>query len=285
LSTKPHIVITGASGFIGKALVDYFHSLDFSVHALCRKIPKDTVVGVTYFEYDLEKAVDPAILPQQSIIIHCAYSQNQRIDDINEKGARQLLSAASQADVTKIIFFSSLSAQSDSGSYYATQKQKLELLFTAPHVVLRPGLVIGKEGLFAKTLQFIHRFHLLPIVGQGDQAIYFIGINDLLKISHALLDPKFSGVFYALHPNALSYREFYTRVAKLLQKKIMVIKVPSWLIRTLIPFYNLIVKQKITHDSLKGLQHVPQPEAKILAQSHFGFPLQSLEDNLTQIKW
>jgi nucleoside-diphosphate-sugar epimerase len=277
---KPHIIITGAGGFIGSELVSYFHTKTYAVTALVRQFPRVPISGVNYLMYDLSEQPPIACFSKDSILIHCAYHSKATIPDVNISGAQRLIDAARKAGLKKIIFFSSLSAESHSKTYYSHQKQALESLFGFESIILRPGLVIGNGGLFSRTVSFIKRFGLLPILGKGRQAVYYIGIKDLLSITEWLIKNHVSGAFHAFHPQSISYRDFYSMVAQHLRKRLRFIALPIGWFKAMVPIYNLFSKNKITSDNIKGLQTVPQPDEEIKRRSTFGFQLQSLADCL-----
>ena len=72
---KPVLLLTGATGFIGKHVVTYFVSLGWHVIGLARKIPGDPPENVSYLKYDLlsdesisiPEKVEKAILPNTKL--------------------------------------------------------------------------------------------------------------------------------------------------------------------------------------------------------------------------
>ncbi len=285
MKNNQHIIITGANGFIGSYLVAYFNALNFKVIALGRQQPKEKLLGVTYTFYDMKQQLDESVFESNSVLIHCAYSKHTSNNsfDSNENATQQLLAIARKKNIT-CVFFSSISATSTSGSYYANQKNKLEKLFNSTHdIILRPGLVIGNGGLFANTVKFITRFNILPMVGKGQQPVYYIGINDLVKALHELLIQQRAGTFYVCHEKSIPYKTFYKTVATCLQKKIMTLSLPLWFFKIALTVYGLLPKAKINPDNLKGLNEVPLLDTNVLNQSVFTFEFETLKVDLKSI--
>ncbi len=281
MNTKTHIVITGASGFIGGALLKYFWLQGYELTALVRVIPNEELIGVKYVKYDMKKEIDKSVSFQNAIIIHCAYSKQNESEtfDINQRATQNLLQKAKHEKAKQRIFISSFSATSQSSSYYAVQKNKLEKLFQIENAsIVRPGLVVGNGGLFYSTLQFIKRFGILPIMGGGSQLVYYVGINDVVKAIDELITQSRLGSFYLNHSVPLSYKTFYKTVAKKINKRLLLVPIPSWLLKPVLYLYTYLPNASITKDNVKGLNQVPTPDASIMQQSIFSFEFQSLEE-------
>lgn len=287
MKTNTHIVVTGASGFIGSALVSFFHEQGYTVSALLRTPPASPIHGVEYVHYDMSQMPDSRLFHPETVLIHCAYSKTRSSseEDSNITATTNLLKLAKQNGVKQCLFLSSLSAGSDSGTYYARQKYLLETLFIRQNgTVLRPGLVIGKGGLFYQTVQTIRKTRLLPIINGGRQPVYYIGIHDLVKITGALILNQKTGIFYALNQPAIPFKTFYKTIAKHLSMPIRIIPVPLWFLKLMALAYKVLPGEaKITSDNIKGLQHVPVPDPVILKASTYNFPFESLEMSLRDL--
>jgi len=67
------MIITGANGFIGTYLVDYFSTRGVEVTAFVYPQPSDKKPGVLYQTYDLGQPLNESLLAGCDILIHCAY--------------------------------------------------------------------------------------------------------------------------------------------------------------------------------------------------------------------
>lgn len=154
------VLVTGASGFIGSALVRHLHG-----------------EAVRYRE--------PAAL-EADIIIHCAHDFTPGAHAHNVELARALLPAR------RVLYFSSCSAVPHARSEYGRTKYVIERLFVdAGHTVIRSGLVIGSGGLFLRTAQALQRARFVPLVDGGRLLVPVIALPDLLAALTVILDaPK-----------------------------------------------------------------------------------------------
>ena len=178
------VFVTGATGFIGSALVRRFIERGFPVVALARKAPAQAQAGITVRTYDLhDRELSPDLLHGVDTLVHAAMqapSPNNDALESNIRAARALLACAGACGVRKRIFISSFSARSDALSAYGKQKHAVEALFSGPFdAVARPGLVIGNGGLFRRIADDLRTRRIVPLVGGGMQPLQTIHIDDL----------------------------------------------------------------------------------------------------------
>jgi nucleoside-diphosphate-sugar epimerase len=280
-----HIVITGANGFIGLALVNYFCEKEYSVTALVRKIPSNPIANVDYQLYRLESNLDMDFLTSNSIIIHCAYSKKETLihnEDVNEFAAKHLLNEAQKHNVKNCVFISSVSVQSNSDSYYARQKSKLESFFNHQnHTIIRPSLVIGNDGLFYKTISKLKKTKMLPLINGGNQPIYYVGIADLVNCIADAIEKNNSGIQIVSHPKSILYKDFYLKVANQLGFKIVAIPIPLSLLKFGVFLNSFLPKPILTQDNLKAF--VATSNLEMDSKSDFNY--QSLEEILNNFEW
>jgi len=183
------VAVTGATGFVGKRLVERLHERGVDVRAMVRD-PEASYPfarpGIARFRCDLPDTIDLAALEGARAIVHCAYTT--RFTDMdsarrsNEEGTRALLEKSRAAGVRQFIFLSSQSAHEEAKSYYGRSKLELErLLSPDTDAILRSGLVIGREGngLFHRMRDMIRGARVIPLFGGGKQPIQTIHVDDL----------------------------------------------------------------------------------------------------------
>lgn len=280
-----HIVITGANGFIGLTLTEFFCNKGYHVTALVRKIPSNTISTVKYRLYCLESNLDMDFFTPNSIVIHCAYSKKEEKingEDVNELATKHLISEAKKYAIQKCIFISSFSVKSNADSYYARQKSKLETLFNSEkHLIIRPSLVIGNDGLFYKTISNLKKIKILPLINRGNQPIYYVGISDLVNYIANCIEKNSSGIHDVSNPNPILYNQFYSRVAYQLDFKIIPILIPLSLMKFGVFLNSFLPNPMLSKDNLKGL--VATSKLKMETVSDFNY--QSLDEILNDFKW
>jgi nucleoside-diphosphate-sugar epimerase len=101
---------------------------------------------------------------------------------VNVAGSRKVLEAAREAQISKIIFISSISAFDGCRSLYGKAKLEIEkIAFDCGALVIRPGLVYGSGsgGMFGKLTAQIKNSSTIPMIGDGSQIQFLVHHEDL----------------------------------------------------------------------------------------------------------
>ncbi len=267
---KKTILISGANGFIGRALLDYFSAQGHHVIGLVRNTTAATESRV----FDLrEKTIPANLFDGVDVFIHAAYVKQTGKEDtytINVDGSLRLFDAAAKAGVKQLVFISSLAAHANALSVYGRQKFTIEQQLAARGcTVIRPGLVLGHGGLFASLSAHLEKSNKIPLVGGGAQPLQTVHISDLVHAVGAAVERNSKGVFTIAETPAISYRRFYEMLCETKNTKPFFIRVPYWVMKTAIAVANSIgVKLPVNKDNVLGLQAMrfddPQQSIKTL---------------------
>lgn len=258
----PTIAVTGAQGFIGGSIVDYFAAKGWQVRALVRRVPDTQHPGVTYVPYDLTQPLKSTTLKGVDYLVHAAYIKSSPSTpnalELNLKGTERLLASARTHRLQRVVFLSSLSAQPDALSAYGKQKYAIERLFDGPEdTVIRPGLVIGNGGLVREMTDFIRTKHIVPLIGGGNQPLQIIGIDELVTGIDTVLSTNLSGDFTLASAQTYPYREFYRLLAKRAGTWALYIPLPFVAAQAILKLSQLAhVPLAITEDNLLGLKQM-----------------------------
>jgi nucleoside-diphosphate-sugar epimerase len=256
---KPKMIITGANGFIGTYLADYFSGRGYRVIAFVYPQSTDKKPGIIYRTYDLSQPVDEAELAGCDTAIHCAYiksGDDAHADEINFKGTRNLYDTAKKVGVKKFIYFSSLSAHEQALSHYGQMKFKIEsTLDSQTDLILKPGLVIGHGGLFQDIAGYFQRSRLIPLVDGGRNQVQCIALDDLAKCIEVAITKNIVGKYTLAAKDPVTMREMYQTISRKMNKKIIPLPVPFWLVNLGFMILGAIhVKTPVTRESLLGLK-------------------------------
>lgn len=174
------IYITGLNGFLGGQLAASLAKAGHPVTGSSRT--SSAVPGATV--WSLEESPDPARFAGIDLVVHTAYDGTPGARHRNVDGTLALANAARRAGVRRQILLSALSAGTDPGSEFAWSKAALEHVFLERDTVVRPGLVVGKGGLFARIARIAAECSILPRPS-GDVAL--LGLADFLTAMTALV--------------------------------------------------------------------------------------------------
>jgi len=218
------VLVTGATGFIGKHLVHLLLEQQIKVRVLLRNKDKSS-----YFANEVETWIGDLTDPNSLLgscqgidtVFHLGgyahaetkHNDPQKHHDINFLGTTSIFKEAKAAHVKRFIFFSSVKAasstdheQSSMSPYGLAKRQAEEILLqennkTNMHIcILRPALVYGPgwKGNLASMLKAIDRgiFPPLPTVNNRRS---MVSVNDICKAAIlAANTPNANGKIYVV---------------------------------------------------------------------------------------
>lgn len=212
------IAITGATGFVGQAVLDAAERQDVRLRALTRKPPDAARGDVTWIGGSLSDASSLAELVRGAeTVIHIAGLTNTphpaQFEIANVTGTQNLLDAAREAGVKRFVFVSSLSAREARLSAYGASKARAEALVAASGfdwTIVRPPAVYGPRDRDMFELFRSARHSFVPLPPRGRTSI--IHVDDLAELLLALV-PGGEGVTGAIlepddgRPGGYEHRE------------------------------------------------------------------------------
>lgn len=257
------ILVTGATGFIGKNLLKKLLDKNLPVRALARdknKISKvnnlEVVEGDLLDKEKLFKATENV-----DVVIHLAAvvkaSSSYGYNKTNIEGTKNLVEACLKNKVKKIIYISSLDACLDGTNCYGESKalgEKIVIASGIDYIIIRPALVYGKESDAVGVLaDLIKKLPIIPVVGNGKAILQPIYVDDVCRAIIKLLESDLKNkMFYLAGEERISIDGLIDKIAKIYSKKVMKIHVPLWLMFLPLKLYNFIIKNSaFTYDSLK----------------------------------
>lgn len=187
------IALTGATGFVGQAVLDAAARQGAAVRALARR-KQATREGVSWIEGSLDDAESLALLCEGAeAIIHVAGLTNtpdpQQFRSANVDGTARLIEAADAARTTRFVFVSSLSAREPALSAYGASKAEAEGLVEASGLdwtIVRPPGVYGPRDIDYLEMFRTAKFGFIPLPPRGASSI--IHVDDLARLLLDLVD-------------------------------------------------------------------------------------------------
>jgi uncharacterized protein YbjT (DUF2867 family) len=189
------ILVTGGTGFVGSHVLRRLAQTEprGSLRALVRNHAKASLPeGVVVVEGDVTKPESlPAAVSGVDVIIHAAAITGDRkepyrgaYDRINRVGTENLMAAAKNAGVKRLVVMSGLGCRpAPAGTYMATRWGMEEAVRASgiPFVILQPSVLFGAGAPFVSALAGLARvFPVLPLVGGGRTRFQPLWIDDLV---------------------------------------------------------------------------------------------------------
>jgi nucleoside-diphosphate-sugar epimerase len=279
------VVITGASGFLGRACCAAFTAAGFSVRAMVRnpEASRDlaAIASGGVFRGQLPGEIDSAAFAGKvRALVHCAYAAGATDEKTawatNVEGTETLQRLARQAAIPQFVFVSSLAAHRGAASYYGRTKFQLEQRFTAAgDTVVKPATIIGPGGVFQRTREMIRRLPLLPLL-YGDHALQTVWIGDVCAGMVEAVRRNIAGTIVLAHPEPVSMREFYKSIAEADGHRALLLPIPGDLaLHAIRVLERAGLRLPITSENLLGIKHLvwfdPAPDAQRLGLRPLSF--------------
>jgi uncharacterized protein YbjT (DUF2867 family) len=188
------ILVTGATGFVGRVLVRQLTETGQRVRVLLRpsprspRLPKGVPVEVAVVALNDERGLRAALRGVDQVY-HLASAASQgrggNLFTTDIEGTRTLAQVAASADISRFIYLSHLG--SDRASAFPVHKAKgiaEEHIRKSgvPHTIIRSSVIFGPEDHFTTNLARLIRGApgLLPIPGEGRTLIQPLWVEDLV---------------------------------------------------------------------------------------------------------
>lgn len=255
------VAITGANGFIGKALIQALVEDNYNVIALVHNMPNERTIGVQYHLFNLGESIEHLKLLKIDVLIHLAFEfkQTDKKDDVNLSTAKSL----KKLPIQHFIFVSSFAVVPPiTNSYYGRCKAEMENLFEND-LIIRPGLVLGNGGLFGKIYTQLKKSRVTPLINGGTQLIYTISLEDLIRTLLIAVKNRSKGLWHVAHNKPITFRQLTTIIANKFGIKPIYIPIPVKLLRILIGVMIYFKKPTITKDNLEGLLTIKKIDTRI----------------------
>jgi uncharacterized protein (TIGR01777 family) len=261
------IGITGGSGFVGKRLTALLLSCGHEVVIFTRSIPGGpSKKNISYAHWNPDKEeCDIAALQRLDALVHLA---GAGIADKKWTAARKKEIVDSRVHSTAFLGLllesaprcKTFVAASAIGYYGPDRGKQAPFTETDPPysdflahtcakweaasakagenrrtIILRFGIVLGKEsGAFPKLSKPLS-FGILPILGTGRQSVSWIEVGDLARLILFALDrDEISGIYNAVSPYAVSHGQFMKTIAQVKGGPSLHIRAPAFVLKLML---------------------------------------------------
>lgn len=246
------LALTGATGFIGAALLKRLLNAGWTVRALCRSSPPrcraeqgrdglQWVPGCLEDSGSLRGLVDGA-----TAVVHCAGAirgtSAAQFNQVNVEGVARLVQAARELHpLPRFVLISSLAAREPQLSPYAASKRGGEdvLRSTAGGMrwtALRPPAVYGPGDRETLPLVRCMQRGWAPVLGDRTSRFSLLFVEDLADAVQHLLEmtecPPGPFEIHDGRPGGYSWGELLQTVERIIRKRIRPLRVPVAVLRT-----------------------------------------------------
>lgn len=249
------VLITGATGYVGKHLTEELSNKNYDLYALVRKKSNTTDLqkrGINLITAEISKKDEIERIPRDfDIVIHLAFSLFPESNpELNVVGFDNLVNHFKNSALKRFVYVSSALVYGNTNKNiqveenyscspnmnFAKQQLRAEKILNELHqnkkfpiVILRPGeLYGGTGGFFEKELLQGYINGTVPVIGHGEGGVCMTYIGDLVQgIIKSIENEASIGEIYNINtPGLLSTNE----LIKLIRSKVKtkrIIRLPA----------------------------------------------------------
>ena len=236
------VAVTGATGFIGRVLLNQLIDKDWKIRALARQTSAPFLhPAVEWIVGDLNcvEALQELVTGTDAVV-HCAGAVKGKSWDSflssNVIGTKHLLQAIAKTDsCSRLLYISSLAARQPQLSWYAQSKFDAEQLLSTVAdqlavTVFRPAAVYGPGDKALTPLLQAMRYGVLPALGPAANRFGLVHVNDLVAAVICWLDtePPISGIYEIDDgtPSGYDYNMIASIAREVLGRQVRHVRIP-----------------------------------------------------------
>lgn len=278
------IAISGASGFVGQSLVEFFSNKNYKVVQIKRE-----VLNNSSKLDELISSSDVIInLSGANIINRWSESYKKLLVSSRLETTKKLTESVNRVTNKPKLFISTSAVgiydnkntYDENGSFsndflstlcqnWEKEAQKAKNS-TTKVAIFRFGIVLGKNGGAFKKMITPFRLGLGGIIGSGKQYFSYIHIEDLVSAYNFVIENEFDGVFNCTAPTPTTNYEFTKTLGKLLKRP------------TIFPIPEFVLKL-IFSEGAKVLSDGQSAVPKRLLDFKFNFKYKNIEESLKSL--
>ncbi|OCL96844.1 TIGR01777 family oxidoreductase [Arcobacter porcinus] len=238
------ILISGASGFVGQSLVEFFSKQNYNVIQIKRDILNNSLKLD-----ELINSSDIVInLSGANIINRWSKSYKELLVSSRINTTKSLVNSIKRVEKKPKLFISTSAVgiydnkakYDENGSFSndflsklcqdweeEAQKAKSENTKVA---IFRFGIVLGKDGGAFKKMITPFKLGLGGVIGSGKQHFSYIHIEDLIEVYKFVIENNFDGVFNCTAPTPTTNYEFTKALGEVLNRP-TIFSIPEFVLK------------------------------------------------------
>jgi nucleoside-diphosphate-sugar epimerase len=278
------ILVTGATGFLGSHFIRRMDPTKNEIRCFVRETSNyeslDNNFQLAFGSFEDVASYRKALDGVDTLV---------NIASLGFGHAPIIVDEAEKAGVKRAVFisttalFTTLEAKTKSVRLAGEQKIKESNL---DYTILRPTMIYGTEcdRNMARLVNFIHRYPVVPIAGDGNSLQQPIHVDDLAEAIIATLknDITVRKEYNLSGKQPLTYNQVIDETASVIGKKIYKLHVPVNMVLPIVEMYNKIVSRPIIRTEQVLRLNENKAFDHLEASKDFGFNPRSFEVGISQ---
>lgn len=236
VNARTKVLVTGATGFIGRRLVAALAAEGIPVRCLVRRPSVTFPPQVEVAQGDLLDA-NSLVAPLRGIetayyLVHAMGGDRAGFDERDRQAALNFVRAAEMQGVKRVIYLGGLGEETDQLSEHLASRLEVARVLQKGNFLttyLRAAVIIGAGGASFEMIRYlVERLPVMVTPRWVSTRCQFIAVQDVIAyLVGCLKDERTAGQTYDIGgPELLSYREMMERFAEIEKKFIKIFTVP-----------------------------------------------------------
>ncbi len=265
VNARAKVLVTGATGFIGRRLVAALAAEGIPVRCLVRRASTAFPPQVEVAQGDLLDA-NSLVAPLRGVetayyLVHAMGGDRAGFDERDRQAAQNFVRAAEMQGVKRVIYLGGLGEETDQLSEHLASRLEVARVLQKGNfqtTYLRAAVIIGAGGASFEMIRYlVERLPVMVTPRWVSTRCQFIAVQDVIAyLVGCLKDERTAGQTYDIGgPELLSYREMMERFAEIEKRFIKIFPVP-FLTPRLSPYWVWLitpVKPSISMPLIEGL--------------------------------
>lgn len=189
------IFLTGATGFVGHAVIPALRAHGYAVRCLVRRGSELDLRGLEAIERVEGDVLSPAALERDmegcDTVVHLVGIIREEpatlstFERIHSQGTVNVLEAAAATGVRRYVHMSALGVRPGARARYHRSKWAAEEAVRAspiPWTIFRPSIIYGRGDQFVNMLAgLIRRYQVAPVIGSGQQRLQPVPVEHVAE--------------------------------------------------------------------------------------------------------
>ena len=284
-------LIFGGSGQIGRNLIRKLTKNNYRVTVVTRNIHQksykiktqanagyiDVIEASIFDEKKIRKLFEASDICINLIGILFEKKGGNSFKNIHSIFPGILAKLCNEYNIKHFIHLSALGINQASDSFYAKSKLDGEnnILKNFPSaIILRPSIVYSVDDNFSTNfMTLLNRLPIFPLYYYGKTKFMPIHCSDLTDVIYHVISKNInSNIVECVGPEILSFKEILNILIKLIDKKRILLPVPTFIANLNAKFFELFPNPLLTQDQLRLLKYDNIKTSKYRSNSDIGVP-------------
>ena len=261
------VLVLGASGYVGSHLIPRLVERGHEVRAAGRRPEALAARGWQGVETVRVDALDPGSLAEAFEGIELVYylihsmASGKDFPELDRRAATHVREAGATAGVGRIIYLGGLQPREAASAHLDSRRETGEVLRSGPVPVteMRAGIVVGPgSAAFEVIRDLVYHLPVMVTPRWVDSVTQPIALDDLIDYLVRLPETETAGGIYDVGgPETLRYRDMLTRFARVIGKRLLIVRVPVLTPRLSSYWLDLVtaVPTSVARPLIDGLRH------------------------------